>query len=64
MRQVFNNIKTECAICGTPLNGKGLLRKGDKYYCPSDYQKVSSGEKIDNKLLNRAVRDIKEILNG
>ena len=62
MKQVFDNIKTTCAVCGTPLNGRNLLRIGSKYYCRSDYQKVSAGEKLENKLLADAVKDIRKIL--
>lgn len=49
--EVFKKIKAECAECGTPLNGVDLLKRGDRYYCPSDYERLSVQEKIEtNKM--------------
>jgi hypothetical protein len=49
MRQVFDKIKTECTVCGTPLNGVDLLRRGDKFYCPSDFDKTGPAELNENR---------------
>lgn len=52
MRQVFSKIKAECTVCGTPLNGVNLLRRGDKFYCPSDYEKTSPAElNMDRRII-------------
>ena len=49
MIEVFKKIKAECAICGTPLNGINLLKRGNRYYCLSDFDKTSPEEKAENK---------------
>lgn len=51
--RIFSKIKAECAVCGTPLNGENLLRRGDKYYCQSDYEKTSPAERRENKRIKR-----------
>ena len=54
MRQVFDKIKTECAVCVTPLNGVNLLRRGDKFYCPSYFEKTSPAELNENRRIKEA----------
>lgn len=49
MLRVFDKIKAECTVCGTPLNGANLLRRGDKFYCPSDFDKTSQSEINESK---------------
>ena len=64
MKSVFKKIKTVCAECGTPLNGEDLLKRGDNYYCPSDYQRTSSREKAVNRKLIKESNFIKRILGS
>lgn len=61
MRQLFKKIKAVCHTCGTPLNGIDLLKKGDYYYCPSDFEKESSKEKNENKRINDNLKDYKKL---
>ena len=49
MIQIFDKIKTECAVCKTPLNGENLLKRGNRYYCQADYDRTSPEEKQENK---------------
>lgn len=63
MKQVFNKIKTECAECGTPLQGANLLKRGDKYYCPSDYERLSPSEKAENRRILKVSNFLKKILS-
>jgi hypothetical protein len=58
MKNVFDKIRAVCYVCGTPLDGKELLRRGDKYYCESDYEKTSVREKLENHL--QKLRDKKQ----
>ena len=58
MKNVFDKIRTECVICGMPLNSDTLLRRGDKYYCQSDYEKTSVNEKLENHF--QKLRDKKQ----
>jgi recombinational DNA repair protein (RecF pathway) len=48
MKNVFEKVRAECSICGTPLNGDNVLRRGNKYYCHSHYEKTSPSEKQEN----------------
>lgn len=61
MKTLFKKIKALCHTCGTPLNGVDLLKRGDNYYCPSDYQKDSSQEKNENKRINDDIKDYKKL---
>lgn len=61
MKQLFKKIKVVCHTCGTPLNGVNLLKKGEYYFCPSDFEKESSQEKNENERINRNLRDIKKL---
>ena len=49
MKKIFDNIRTVCFICGTPLNGKDLHIRNDKYYCSADFERTSPEEKLENK---------------
>ena len=62
MIQIFDKIRTECAECGTPLNGTNLLKRGDKYYCQADYERLSPKEKIENKKTKDESEFIQKIL--
>lgn len=62
MIKLFNKIKAECAECGTPLNGDNLLKRGNKYYCQSDYERLSPKEKIENKRIKDESEFIQKIL--
>ena len=61
MIQVFKKIKAECAECGTPLNGVDLLKRGDKYYCPSDYERLSLQEKAENEKIKNEYNFLKRM---
>lgn len=62
MIKLFNKIKAECTECGTPLNGDNLLKRGNKYYCQSDYERLSPKEKIENKRIKDESEFIQKIL--
>jgi len=49
MKKIFDNIRTVCFICGTPLNGKDLHERNNKYYCSADFERTSPEEKLENK---------------
>ena len=59
MKKVFNKIKAECYVCGTPLNGAKLLTRGNRYYCPSDYEKTSHSEKTATKRVKDKIDEYK-----
>ena len=59
MLEVFKKIKAECAVCGTPLNGTNLLKRGNRYYCPSDFDKTSPEEKTENKRILDRTKEYK-----
>lgn len=61
MKNVFDNIRAECAICGTPLNGDNLKRRGDKYFCESDYEKTSPAELLENKFQEQRKKNYDKI---
>ena len=60
MKKVFKKIKAECYVCKTPLNGDKLLMRGNRYYCPSDYEKTSHSEKTANKRVLDKIEDYKK----
>ena len=64
MIKVFDNIHAECEICGTPLWGENLLRRGNKFYCQSDYEKTSPEEKAENKRIEDESNFLKNILKA
>jgi ribosomal protein L33 len=49
MKDVFKKIRVECYECGQPLNGDNLRKRGDRYYCATDYEKTSPNELQQNK---------------
>jgi len=62
MRQILEKISTECAECGTPLNGANLRRRGDKYYCAADYDRTSPEEKAINREMKKESEFWQELL--
>lgn len=42
MKRIFEKVKTKCAVCETPVDGR--YKRGDLYYCASDYEKTSPEE--------------------
>ena len=63
MKTVFKKIKAKCAVCGTPLNGSDLLKRGGYYYCPSDYERTSPQERSANRAMARNSNYIKRVLS-
>jgi len=61
MKNVFENIRAECVICGTLLHGKDIKRRGDNYYCESDYEKTSPDELIQNKFQEQRKKNYDKI---
>ncbi len=51
MIDVFDKHSAQCAICKTPVDGK--YRRGDKFYCASDYEKTSPEEITANTEVER-----------
>jgi len=61
MREIFPKIKTECAICKTPLNGSDLLKRGTKYYCNTHFDTTSPSEKLENKDMKENLEEYKRL---
>ena len=64
MIQIFNKIKAECAVCKTPLNGEDLLKRGNRFYCRSDYERTSPQEKAENRRMLKDSNLAKRILGS
>ncbi len=58
------SIKTTCAECGTALNGINLNRRGDEFYCPADFERLSPEENIENRELERELDIYKSMFDG
>jgi len=57
------NIKTTCAECGTPLWGNNLNKRGELYYCPADFERLSPEEKRENEKKVKQYTDYKKMFN-
>ena len=57
-------IKAKCAECGTPLWGENLNKRGDLYYCPADFERLSPEEKAENAKKVREYDDYKKMFDG
>ena len=66
MKNTLDNfsIKTVCVICGTPLNGFNLLKRGNDYYCESDFQRTSPEELRANEKTEREYNNYKKLFNS
>ena len=62
MRQVLENIKAECYTCGVDLQGTDLLRRGNRFYCQSDFDITSPEEKLATRDIERDSQRAKRIL--
>ena len=58
------NIKTTCAECGTPLWGNNLNKRGELYYCPADFERLSPEEKRENEKKVKQYTDYKKLFDG
>ena len=57
-------IKAKCAECGTPLWGENLNKRGDLYYCPADFERLSPEEKAENAKKVREYDDYKKMFDS
>lgn len=64
MRNVFNNVKAKCCVCNSPLNGRNLLRRGNKYYCEVDFERTSQTELHNNWIQDKREENYKKIFGG
>jgi len=44
MKNVFKRVKAKCKVCGQVLYGDNIKRRGDFYYCDTDFEKTSPEE--------------------
>ncbi len=58
-------VRTTCETCGTPLRGSpdNLLRRGNKFYCRTHYEKTSPEEKQNNKFQELRHKIYKEVIS-
>jgi len=55
LKRVLDRVNAKCVVCGTPVDER--YRRGNKYYCASDFERTSSAELIEN------VKKLKQIEN-
>lgn len=61
MKEIFDKTKAVCDVCGTPVDER--RKRGDKYYCQSDFDKTSAEEKIENAKTEQNYNDYKKLFN-
>jgi hypothetical protein len=62
MKEIFNNTKAQCFICNSPVDGR--YKRGDRYYCASDYERTSPEELIENDKQEREYQFYKKLVSG
>lgn len=61
MKNVFSNVRTRCCVCNSPLSGESLLRRGNKYYCQSDFERTSYAELHNNWVQDKRLENYTKI---
>jgi hypothetical protein len=60
----MDNVKANCAECGTPLWGVNLHKRGRSYYCSADFERLSPEEHEANKKNEKQLQDYKKMFTS